>query len=78
MNEPRHDWHGAGTGSSLRLNGLMALFGHCQDVVEMYDFRPTCSKVRVKEGHSPTFSAKLKVDPLVSKELAHEIHPATK
>ena len=32
-------------------------------------FTPTAAKVRVKEGHATTLSRKLKVDPLVSKEL---------
>ena len=32
-------------------------------------FTPTAAKVRVKEGHATTLRRKLKVDPLVSKEL---------
>jgi len=32
-------------------------------------FTPTAAKVRVKEGHATTLSRKLKVEPLVSKEL---------
>jgi hypothetical protein len=32
----------------------------------------------VKEGEATTFSTKLKVDPLVSKEIGHEIYPAPK
>jgi hypothetical protein len=41
-------------------------------------FTPTATKVRVKQGQATTFSTKLKVDPLVSKELGHEIYPAPK
>jgi hypothetical protein len=41
-------------------------------------FTPTATKVRVKEGEAATFSTKLKVDPLVSKEIGHEIYPAPK
>jgi len=41
-------------------------------------FTPTAAKVRVKEGQSTAFSTKLKVDPLVSKALAHKIYPASK
>jgi hypothetical protein len=39
-------------------------------------FTPAATKVRVKEEQPATFSTQLKVDPLVSKELAHEIYPA--
>jgi hypothetical protein len=41
-------------------------------------FTPVASKVRVKEGQTETFSAKLNADPLVSKELGHEINPGSK
>jgi hypothetical protein len=41
-------------------------------------FTPVASKVRVKEGQTTTFSAKLNADPLVSKELGHEIYPRSK
>jgi hypothetical protein len=41
-------------------------------------FTPAATKVRVKEGRPTTFSTKLKADPLVSKELGHEIYPAPK
>jgi hypothetical protein len=39
-------------------------------------FTPIATKVRVKEGKPSIFSPKLNVDPLVSKELAHEIYPS--
>jgi hypothetical protein len=41
-------------------------------------FTPTAAKVRVKQGQPTTFSTKLKVDPLVSKEVGDEIYPAPK
>ena len=41
-------------------------------------FAPAATKVRVKTGTPATFNTKLNVDPLVSKELAHEIYPASK
>jgi hypothetical protein len=41
-------------------------------------FTPTATKVRIKQGRSTTFSTKLNADPLVSKELGHEIYPAPK
>jgi hypothetical protein len=41
-------------------------------------FTPTATKVRVEDGEAATFSTKLKVDPLVSKEIGHEIYPAPK
>jgi|SRR5215471_4517736 len=41
-------------------------------------FTPTATKVRVKEGQPGTFSPKLNVDPLVTKELGHEIYPGSK
>jgi len=41
-------------------------------------FTPTAAKVRVKQGQRMTFNAKLRVDPLVSKELDHEIQAAPK
>lgn len=41
-------------------------------------FTPMAAKVRVKEGQPTTFSTKLKVDPLISKEIGHEIYPAPK
>jgi|SRR5581483_261976 len=41
-------------------------------------FTPTATKVRVKEGHPATFSTKLDVDLLVSKELGDQIYPAPK
>ena len=41
-------------------------------------FTPTATKVRVKEGEAATFSTKLKVDPLVSKEIGQDIYPAQK
>ncbi len=41
-------------------------------------FTPIATKVRVKEGDAATFSTKLKVDPLVSKEIGHEIYLAPK
>ncbi len=41
-------------------------------------FTPTAAKVRVKPGQRMTFNAKLRVDPLVSKELDHEIQAAPK
>jgi hypothetical protein len=41
-------------------------------------FTPTATKVRVTQGRNTTFSTKLKVDPLVSKELGDEIYPAPK
>lgn len=37
-------------------------------------FTPTAAKVRVKQGQGPTFSTKLRADPLVTKELGHEIY----
>ena len=41
-------------------------------------FTPIAAKVRVKEGQTATFSTMLNVDPLVSKEIGHEIYPAPK
>jgi len=41
-------------------------------------FTPVATKVRVREGQTTTFSAKLNADPLVSKELGHEIYPGLK
>jgi len=41
-------------------------------------FTPTATKVRVKEEQPGTFSPKLKVDPLVTKELGHEIYLGSK
>lgn len=41
-------------------------------------FTPTATKVRVKAGQLGTFSPKLNVDPLVTKELGHEIYPGSK
>ena len=41
-------------------------------------FTPTATKVRVKQGWPTTFSTKLNADPLVSKELGHEIYAAPK
>jgi hypothetical protein len=41
-------------------------------------FTPIAAKVRVKEGQPTTFSTKLNVDPLVSKEIGDEIYPAPK
>ena len=41
-------------------------------------FTPAALKVRVKEGQPAIFSTKLKADPLVTKELGHEIYPAQK
>src|SRR5580658_6664487 len=36
-------------------------------------FTPTAAKVRVKEGQHATFSTRLRADPLVTKELGHEV-----
>lgn len=41
-------------------------------------FTPTAAKVRVKEGEATIFSTKLKADPLVSKEIGHDVYPAQK
>jgi Carboxypeptidase regulatory-like domain len=41
-------------------------------------FTPAATKVRVKQGQPATFSTKLKVAPLVSKELGDAIYPAPK
>jgi hypothetical protein len=41
-------------------------------------FTPTAVKVRVRQGKPTTLNTKLNVDPLVLKELAHEVHPAPK
>ncbi len=41
-------------------------------------FTPTATKVRVKEGQPGTFSPKLRADPIVTKELGHEIYPGSK
>jgi len=41
-------------------------------------FTPTVAKVRVKQGQRATFSTKLRADPLVTKELGHEIYAAPK
>jgi Carboxypeptidase regulatory-like domain len=41
-------------------------------------FTPAATKVRVKEGQPGTFSPKLNADPLVTKELGHEIYPGSK
>jgi hypothetical protein len=41
-------------------------------------FTPTAAKVRVKQGRRATFSTKLRADPLVTKELGHEIYAAPK
>jgi|SRR5438552_19130202 len=41
-------------------------------------FTPTAAKVRVKQGQRATFSTKLRADPLVTKELGHEIYAAPK
>jgi hypothetical protein len=38
-------------------------------------FTPAATKVRVKQGQPTTFSTKLKVDALVSKELGDAIYP---
>jgi hypothetical protein len=38
-------------------------------------FTPATAKVRVKEAQPGTFSPKLTADPLVTKELGHEIYP---
>jgi hypothetical protein len=36
-------------------------------------FSPECAKVRVKAGENAGYNPRLKADPLVSKELGHEI-----
>jgi len=41
-------------------------------------FTPTATKLRVKDGQSSNFDAKLKVHPLASKELGHDIYAAPK
>jgi hypothetical protein len=41
--------------------------------VSAMSFTPASAKIRVKQGHRATFNTKLRVDPLVSKELGHEI-----
>ena len=41
-------------------------------------FTPTAAKVVVKRGQRSRYSVKLKADPLVTKELGHEIHPPPK
>ncbi len=41
-------------------------------------FTPIATKVRVKPEQTAIFSAKLNADPLVSKELGHEINPGSK
>ncbi len=46
--------------------------------VSAMSFTPTATKVRVKQGRPATFSTKLDVDPLVSKELGHDIYAAPK
>ena len=40
-------------------------------------FTPTATKVRVKERQPGTFSPKLNADPLVTKELGHQISPGS-
>jgi hypothetical protein len=39
-------------------------------------FTPIAAKVRLKQGQPATLSVRLRVDPLISKELSHEIHAA--
>jgi hypothetical protein len=41
-------------------------------------FTPSAAKVRVKQGQSTPFSTKLRADPLVTKELGHEIYGVPK
>ena len=41
-------------------------------------FTPTATKVRVKEGQTASFVINLKADPLVSKELGHEVYSGPK
>jgi hypothetical protein len=41
-------------------------------------FTPTAAKVRLKQGERTTFSAKLRADPLVTKELGDEFYAAPK
>jgi Carboxypeptidase regulatory-like domain len=41
-------------------------------------FSPVCQKIRLKEGGHPPVDFKLKADPLVSKELGHEISGRSK
>jgi hypothetical protein len=46
--------------------------------VSVMAFTPTATKVRVKEGKPGSFSPKLNANPLVTKELGHEIYPGSK
>jgi hypothetical protein len=36
-------------------------------------FSPTAARVRVKQGRNLTFTARLRVDPLIEKELGHGV-----
>ena len=54
------------------------LAGFYDVFVSAMAFTPTATKLRVKDGKSSNFDAKLKVDPLASKELGHDIYAAPK
>ena len=41
-------------------------------------FTPVATKVRVKNGQSVIFAAKLNADPLISREMGDEFHSASK
>jgi hypothetical protein len=54
----------------VRLPGFYDVF------VSVPAFTPTAATVRVKQGQLATVSPSLRADPLVTKELGHEISPA--